>query len=147
MNEYNIKALHWEYEYIISQDLKKLIEKEGFTGCDFWPVINHETGKKLKNIYQMYITGRIPEMSDHTNIVNVPDVEQCSCGKKGYTIKGEIVYNKHSLKSISDFNKTKEWVGGGETTWQLLIVTSRVYNLFKKDYITGVRFEPVRVIK
>ena len=88
----------------------------------------------------------MPPMSKEAQIVRAKDVKACECGKKGYTLKGLAVYERSSLKDIKDFNKTYEWLGGGESTWQFPIVTKRVYELFKREKIRGVRFEPVKIV-
>lgn len=86
-------------------------------------------------------------MSSKAEIIRAPDVKVCECRKKGFMLKGIPVYDRVSLKANKDFNKTCEWLGGAEMTWQLPIVTKRVHDLFQKHKIRGVRFEPVKIIE
>lgn len=149
MGRNDISGIHWVYEYVVTQRLKNLIEKEGFTGYEFWPVINHKTSKPFEDFYQLFIAGTMPSMSKEAKIVPAPGVKQCDCRKKGYMLKETPVYERNAIASVAsvrDFNKTFEWVGGGETTWQLPIISKRVYDFIKNNQIRGVWFIPVKVI-
>jgi uncharacterized protein YqfB (UPF0267 family) len=148
MGKNDIAALHWIYEFVITFRLKELISVEGLTGCEFWPLIDHRRNTKLDDVYQLFFTRMMPPMSRQTNIIRADGIEMCDCGKMGYTIKGIPVYERQAINmnALQDFNKSYEWLGGGKTTWQMQIVSKRVYNLFVKHKIRGVRFEPVKVI-
>lgn len=146
MGKNDISGIHWVYEYVITQRLKELIEKEGFTGYEFWPLINHKTGKPFEDFYQLFFAETMPPMSKGAKIVPAPGVKQCDCGKKGYMLKETPVYERSTIALVKDFNKTFEWVGGGETTWQLPIISKRVYDFLKKNQVKGVWFIPVKVI-
>lgn len=142
----DIAGIHWVLELIITQRLKEIIEAEGLTGVEFWPVVNYRKKTEYEGLYQLFITNEMPPMSPEAEIVRAPDVRECECGKKGYVRKGVPVYSRESLVNIKDFNKTHEWLGGGETTWQSKIVTKKVYDLFQQHKVRGVRFEPVKII-
>ena len=142
----DITGIHWVYEYVITLKLKNLIEQAGLTGHEFWPLIDHKKKTPFEELYQLFIKNVMPPMSTKANIVRSPGIELCDCGKTGFMLKGIPAYERESLKSIQDFNKTHEWLGGMKGTWQLPIVSKRVYDLVKENNIRGVRFEPVQLI-
>jgi hypothetical protein len=143
----DICAVEWIYEYIITERLKIMLEKEGFTGVEYWNVVWHKKNENFSDIYQLFINNVMPKMSSETNIE--PSGEKiCECGKQGYylDINEQIKYDRESLKGIKDFNKTSEWLGGMKMTWQLPVITGRVYKFFKENKIKALLYEPVVVI-
>lgn len=146
MGRNDIAGLHWIYEYVITQRLKEFTKQAQLTGCEFWSIIDHRKNVERTEVCQLFIANIMPPISPKTNIERAPGIKPCECGKKGYYNRGLFIYDKSALIGIKDFNKTYEWLGGGESTWQLPIVTQRVNTLFKKNKIKGVRFEPVKVI-
>jgi hypothetical protein len=145
MGKNDIAALYWVHEFIITNKLRELIENAKFTGCEFWPVLQYKKNIKFDNICQLYISDTMESLSPKTVILGVPKVETCECRKKGYMVESQLVYKRKALENIKDFNKTNEWFGGGETTWQLPIVSKRVYDLFVKHKVKGVKYEPVMI--
>lgn len=146
MNKNDISGIHWIYEYVLSAKLKRLIMDEKLTGCDFWPLLDYKNQTAFDEYSQLFITNVMPKMSSKAKIIKTVGFEPCSCGKKGFALEGVPVYERRNFGEIKDFNKTTEWLGGIKTTWQLPIVSQRVYSLFKKHKISGVRFEPVMVL-
>lgn len=148
MGSNDIAALHWEYEFIITSRLKNIIEQEGLTGCEFWPVIDHRKNIDRDDVYQLYIAGRMPPMSIETYFTIEDLRKPCIlCGRsKSIIAKGQKVYDRATLGDIKDFNRTQEWLGGGYSVHQVPIVSKRVYDVFNKNKIRGVRFEPVKII-
>jgi hypothetical protein len=146
----DITGLFWVYESIITEKLKKLIEKEGLTGAEFWPVLKfRKKGERLPipGIYQLYAGGELPPVSPKTQFTWVTDIPkrfQCDCGIIGRNLPdAQLVYDRTSLKDAKDFNRTSEFIGGGLGSQQKRVVSSRVYQLFKKNRIRGAYFEPI----
>jgi hypothetical protein len=140
----DVYGVHWIYEYVTTEKFRELIEREQFTGFEFWPIINHRTNKKHDDIFQLFITGTMPPMNPEAIIES--GIEPCKCGKRGYTLKDIPIYMNDSIKEIKDFNKSIEWLGGMLGSWQIPIVSKQVYRFFVKNKIRGLRFEPVKVI-
>ena len=146
MGNTDIVSLYWVYEFIITIKLKNVIEDEGLTGCEFWPVIDHNKNVVINGIYQLHITNIMPPMSEKTSFLKAPMVKECECGKKGYYIDEGKIYDQNSVDLIKDFNKTFEWLGAGESTWQLPLFSKQAYKVFNKHNIKGLRFEPIMIM-
>lgn len=142
----DISGIHWIYEHVITNKLKNLINREKLSGYEFWPIINFKNKEAFDDVNQLYIAGVLSPMSNQAKIVKVKNIKQCECRKRGYTLEDFPIYDRSSLHNVTDFNKTHEWLGGAIGTWQLVIVTKRVYDLFIREKIRGVRFEPVKVV-
>lgn len=142
---HGVFAVHWVYEFIVSRRVRQLIESEGFTGCEFWPVLELRSGKAWPDAWQLFINASMPPM--HPSAPIVPSgVLPCACGKRGQVLKGEAVYDRASLDAACDFGKTHEWLGGAMATWRWPMVSQRVYSAFAASKIRGVRFEPAVIV-
>jgi len=148
----DIVAMFWTYELLVTEKLRRLIEDAELTGIEFWPLLKYRggaTSEEIKGAYQLYFTNELPPMSENTRFEIVPlprGTQPCSCGKLGRNLRGEQMrYRRKDLKGAKDFNKTSEWLGGGFGTTQWKVVSHRVYELFTKNKIRGVRFEPVLI--
>ncbi len=146
MEKYQISALHWLYEFVVTEELKKLLEKSNLSGFEFWPLIDYKRGIEYEGFFQLKVNGTMPSMNSETLIVPAKHVNSCECRKRGYILEGQIKYDRKVIDSIKDFNKTEEWLGGGKTTWQKIIVTKKVYELFVKEKIKGIQFYPIIII-
>lgn len=146
----DIVAMFWTYELLVTEKLRKLVEDAGLTGAEFWPLFKYQKGgpsERVEGAYQLFVVNELPPMSKNTKfqIVKLPkQASPCSCGKLGRNLQGEQMrYRRKDLKDVMDFNKTYEWLGGGFGTTQWKVVSHRIYELFEKNKIRGVRFEPV----
>jgi len=147
----DITALFWIYESIITEKLKDLIENEGLTGAEFWPVLRYrKTGQRLPipGIYQLYVRGELPPVSPKTQFEWVSDlpkeIQSCGCNIIGRNLPAaQLVYDRVSLRDAKDFNRTFEFIGGGPGSQQWKVVSNRVYRLFKKNAIRGADFRPI----
>jgi len=144
----DILAIHWEYEFIVTDHLKSLIEKKNLTGVDFWPILDYKKKSPVRGYHQLHITNVLPPMSPSTQfeVVTLERLPKspCSCGKAGRNLAvHQMIYRQKDLLNARDFNKTNEWLGGGYGTTQWKVVSARVYQLFKKNNIRRVTFQPV----
>jgi hypothetical protein len=149
----DIVAMFWTYEFMITENVKDLIEDAGLTGAEFWPILSSGrsgTQSPIDDLHQLRFTNEMPPMSSSTGIetVKLPRMSTpCICGKLGRNLplSSQIVYRRCNLDDACDFNRTSEWLGGGFDTSQFKIVSNRVYELFSIHGIRGVDFRPVRV--
>jgi hypothetical protein len=149
----DIIALFWVYEFIITEKLRNLIEKENLTGADFYPVRRYRKSAPripLPGIYQLHVANDLPPMSPKTKFEFVTDlpknIESCGCNIAGKNLPAaQMVYDRISLKNAKDFNRTSEFIGGGAYPTQKIIITNMVFQLFKKNKIRGVDFIPVLI--
>lgn len=151
-------GLNWTYDFLVTDELKNLIEREELTGAEFWPLIRYKKGVPLRGYHQLYIRDELPSMSPNTQIVAVSlkqahDGCPCPNGKIGRMLSADPVthvlvpmrYKRSALRNAKDFNLTKEWLSYGYDATRWCIVSSRVYTLFVNQGIRGGAFEPVTI--
>lgn len=141
----DVFGLWWVYEPIITPRLKDLVERERFTGCDFWHVLDHRSGRAWDGAWQLVVKHALPNMHPTAGIARSNE-PVCECGRRGFNIPGDVVYYAESLDGALDFNKTAEWFGATQFTRQLVIVSNRVFRAFRDNAIRGFEFEPVSII-
>lgn len=145
----DIISMLWTYEFLITERLKKIIHEEHLSVVDFYPLLkydNHKSPENIKRYYQLYISNILPPMSKQTVFpkVQLPKgANPCVCGKIGFNIPLQLIYERESFLNSKDFNKSYEWLGGGFDTSQLVIVNKNVFNAFNEFKIQGVKFEPI----
>lgn len=141
----DVFGLWWVYEPVVTPRLKNLVEREGFTGCDFWPVLDHRSGRAWEGAWQLVVKHTLTNMHPTSGIARSSE-PVCDCGRRGFNIPGDVAYRAESLGGALDFNRTAEWFGATQFTRQLIIVSNRVFKAFRGDAIRGFEFEPVSII-
>lgn len=147
IGENDIFGVWWLTVLVITTKLKNIIEQEKLTGCEIWPIIDHNKKTEFEDLYQLYISSELPTMSSKTNIIMNYDHKCDLCGRGECFMKGDKIYERSSLKAVKDFNLSKEWFGSCLGIWQVPFVSQRVYRLFQEHDIKGVRFIPVTVVE
>jgi hypothetical protein len=147
----DITALFWVYEFLITDRLKDIIEAANLTGAEIWPIMRYPgrgDEQRLDGCWQLRFLNELPPMSPSMRFpeVRLPRGAHCSCGRIGENIPHEpLRYRREDIQCAKDFNKTSEWLGGGLDTAQLKIVSRRVYEVFTKNHVKGVDFEPITI--
>jgi len=146
----DIVATFWIYEFLVTDRLRNIIAEANLTGMEFWPIIafsGREQERALNGCWQLHIVNELHSMSPTTKFPSVKlprGARPCQCGRIGRNIPEEpLRYRRLDLECAKDFNKSSEWLGGGLDTAQLKIVSRRVYDLFIKNKVRGVDFEPI----
>ncbi len=149
----DISGIWWIRQFIVTEKLKNIIENANLTGCDFWPVISNKTNMPFEGIYQLKVTATLPPMSKTTDfyIGNTVEIagqvlKICPNGCGEQVIRGLSYYDKNVLENLSDFALTYEWLGSGCNRWQNIYISQKAYDIFKKNKIRGVWFEPAIVL-
>ena len=150
----DILALNFTYEFLVTDRLKKLIEDASLTGVEFWPLLGYKKNNPVPGFSQLHVVSTLPPMSPNMEIVDVklPEAhpDRCTCGKFArnpaldpvYGVSVPIRYERKSLRDAKDFNLTSEWFGLFDARpWR--IVSRKVYQLFSRNGIRRVAFEPV----
>lgn len=148
----DILAINWEFEFLITEKLKALIEKEELTGVEFWPLLDYKKRTSVEGFHQLYVTNELPPMSPNMEFETDdlgpnPKIKlPCPCNKIGRNLAvHQMRYKRNDIEKAKDFNKTHEWIGGTYHTTQWTVVSKRVYQLFKKNNIKRVKFAPILV--
>jgi hypothetical protein len=143
MGRNDISAIYWVEEFLITSKLRSLFEKEDIKGIEYWPVLNAKGSKEWENIYQMMVLEILPPMSSGAMVSST--VPPCCCGYKGYQLKDVPVFESAALEKMGDIGKTQEWSGAGYHTRPHIIVSKKVFDIFRKNNIKGVGFQPVKI--
>ncbi len=134
-----------EPEIIVTERLRNLILEHNLTGCEFGPVADYK-GRDELVLYQLKPTHIFPKMSSTIRVEVVENVRCKECHRNGMILRSEAIYERESLKDACDFNLSYEYFGINLYCKRLLIVSSKVYNLFQKNKIKRCGFEPVSII-
>ena len=131
-------------EIVVSERLKNAIEEDKLTGIHFASVQHYRnTKREFPEYYQMFIDSVMPEMDENT-LFTYDRPKYCDvCQKYGRILPTFSRYKKNKLINIKDFNWTFERLGGGYLGQQQVIITQKVYQLWKELKIRNCRFEIV----
>lgn len=148
----DIVAMFWTYELLVTERVRRLVEDAGLTGVEFWPLLKYRRSGRFEHIegaYQLFFVNELPPMSQNTRfqtiaIARAKRASPCDCGRLGLNLQGEQMrYRREDLEGAMDFNRTHEWLGGGFGTTQWKVVSHRVFELFAKNRIKGIKFQPI----
>lgn len=143
MGRNDISAIYWVEEFVITSRLRSLFENADIRGIEYWPILNARGNKVWDNVFQMKVLETLSPMSPEAMIPST--VPPCCCGYEGYQIKDIPVFDSTVIEQIGDIGKTQEWSGAGYHTRPHIIVSKKFFQLFRKNNIKGVKFQPVRV--
>jgi len=138
-------SLTYGFEVVISEKLHKLLLDNGITGFEVGAV--RHKNNKMKNepvLYQLFCSNTLLPLNEQS-VFHKEKYCEC-CGKSGLFLKSLPYYNEESLKDAKDFNYTYEYFGGGVSGTPYIIVSQKVYRLFKDNKIKGVVFDIVNIV-
>jgi len=131
------------------------MEHQNFDGYKILPLIHSSKGTKIAGWKQVVPINILPSMSDKTNIPLVEEdtellaefglspIPRCRCGKSGFNVPDNIIYEIKDIKNFYDFNLSSEWFGGG-TTQPVFIISVNVFKfLIDKVKYQHLHFEPI----
>ncbi|MDE6593213.1 MAG: hypothetical protein K2K57_09150 [Oscillospiraceae bacterium] len=133
-------------EILLSDKIKNLIEENNLTGVEFYPA--HHYSKMIKNdypVWRMAVTSILPpvDKSMDTEIIE----GYCDVCKCHHILPlSYLRYKNSDLQQAADFNLSREHFGAGWYGSPELIVSRRVYNIFKGNNVKGVKYEIVGMI-
>lgn len=133
-----------ENEYIVSNKLKEILEAENFEEVSFRPVY---TKKKHEHIaYQIIIGNYLPCLHSKTDLKIGNDDWRYNI--RSYIMKEDTVlyYPREILTKAKDFNLSSEYFGTGIFPRPMRVVSQRVRQLFIKNKIKGIDFEPIFLV-
>jgi len=140
----DIAALNWEFEWLVTDRLRNLIEKAGLTGAEFWPLLYSKKRIEIENLSQLKVTNLTPPMSPNAEF-EIRERRQMKCGHIPRTFgTHQMKYLRKDLSLFKDFNLTNEHLGGGYFRLKRnTVVSSSVYKMFNQNKIRRVTFDPV----
>lgn len=128
------------YTFFVSQRIKEAIEDINASNVWFRPAWTKKD-KEKPIAYQINVNEYMPPLKD----INGWEIyEICpKCGKKLYesNIKGPIYITDKIKNSLKDFNATQEVFT--KVSNSIIIVSRRIYELFKEMKVKKKRFEPI----
>ncbi len=140
-------------EILINERLRLLLEEHQITGYILQPVTDFKKRTDVL-LHQLIITNTLPEMSNQIRVERERfDGNQyfkpypCkTCGRGGMIRRSEAIYEREKLTKVCDFNLSKEFFGTHMYCVQDIIVTQKLRKLFKNNKISGMAFDPVRIV-
>lgn len=135
------------HEIIVSEKLKDILEDNEMVGIEL-AIVNHKK-EKIKNdfnVYQLIINNLMPKMDSSTSFSFDPMGYCERCKTHGQLLTSLPKYEKKELMCIKDFNLSLEYFGGGMSGYKIVIVTKKIYNLFKEYKIKGCKYEVILTV-
>lgn len=144
-SKYDIATL--EPEILINEKLRILLEENQITGYDLRTAIDFKSRTDLL-LHQLVITNVLPEMSEYIRVdrADQPRSMCKTCGRNGIIRRSEAIYEREKLAKVCDLNVSKEFFGINMYCVQDIIVTQKLYKLFKENRIKRMAFDPVSII-
>ena len=132
-------------EIFVSEDVKRLIEDNNFTGVSFSGLIRDYKNRDIPKYYVLNIANVLPPMSSTTWLcpTQYPNPQRKECGHQILYLRSDIQYEAHKLNDACDFNLTHEHVDNYRT--QEIIISNQVRECFKHHKIRAGYF-PVTLL-
>ncbi|MDF2514512.1 MAG: hypothetical protein K0S04_4378 [Herbinix sp.] len=131
-------------EFLITENVRQIIEDNNLSGCDFKPVKDFK-GRTEPILYQLIINNILPRMDKDVKF-EIWEAAYCpECDTNGKFLRSEIVYKSQDLTEAQDFNLTYEYIGQANYLGRHLIVSAKVRDIFNKNKIKPIAYEPVRI--
>lgn len=137
--------VHIRPELIITEYAKEVIENNNLNGYEIFPASDYKN-RDVQKVFQLVVKNVLPPLDDRVRIEPYKHypVSNCeSCSLKGFP-RSEFIYKKEEMEQFQDFNLTFEYLNAYQV--RLLIVSSKVKELFQKHKIKLLRPEPVTFI-
>jgi len=151
-------SLTYSNEVILSERVGQLLQEQGLTGFELWPVHHYKKAYKGEpTLYQLRVTHVLPPMASPPTEFDPVWTRHCEvCGRTGHYLRREhwwgkihyyedtdVYYPRSVLKVVKDFNHTVEWFGDLRVTHRWIIITQRVYRLLLEHKVKNWAAVPV----
>lgn len=134
-------------EIVISEKVKDILLSAEISGIKFANVNHKNTRIKNDfNVYQLLIDNTISKMDESTTVYYDPMGYCRYCDNHGMLLTSLPKYKKVDIKNIKDFNLTYEYFGGGEAGFKNIIVSRKVFELFKRNKLKGCMYDIVLTV-
>lgn len=136
-------AATFNFEYIISADLAKAIQKD-FKGFKLLPIIDNKTKKGKDKLYQFWPTEKLPPLMPPT-VLHKGSSYCSNCGKNGLFIYSEMHIEERPKKNV-DAYFTQEIFGEMRTRGcpgPELVLSKKLIDKIKEFDERALRIEPV----
>jgi hypothetical protein len=141
-------------EILVAEHIARAIQKEGISGVELRQAVSSTNGKMLP-WFQILPGSGLPAMDPSTEgVVRSDHCPKCACD--GYFHRPPVLIRYKALETVRlpDVLQTLEHFGNSvikepfefsHFATPLLIVKPRVYQLFKREKVRGIRAVPVDV--
>lgn len=143
IKKYSIGTLY--PDIFVTEPIKNLILENNLTGVSFECEVKDYKGREMPKNFVMNIHNVLPTMSDCAWLIKNPHIDKRyeKCGHQVVYHRSDAQYEREKLSAALDFNLSHEYVDNFRL--QVIIVSARVRNLFKKNKIQAVFF-PVTIL-
>lgn len=131
------------YQFFCDDLAKDLLQKQGFTGVRFDPVVAYRKGCYAENIHQVVFSEVLPD--DALILDNGFQKKYCPlCGQIQYTCNMlSRIQVKKIFLGVFDFYRTNEIFGDG-FAYSFNIISNRVYRFLKENSLSrNIKFQPL----
>lgn len=142
------RKISWTYgedTYVLSPELADFFREWGVTGCELAPVRNSGKGKDSP-LVQLIPTWRLPDDLAPSTPFTVIDFALCpKCGRMGKNPRA-LHYERQELGEIKDVGFAPVFYSMNYYCHGKLIISRRLYQLFKEHKVKGYEVQPVWVV-
>lgn len=131
--------------YVLSPELAHLFRGWGVTGCELAPVRDSGTGQESP-LVQLVPTWRLPDDLAPSTVWSVNEDALCwKCGHFG-KVPLYLHYDRAALGPIHDVGLAPTFYSMNHFTGPYLLISRRLYHLFRENKVKGYRVEPVLIV-
>ena len=130
-------------DYIVSEDVKQLIEEAGFTGVQFSRKVKDYKGRDMSPYYIIDIDSILPPLAGSTWLIPQRSPSCKSCGHSVTYLYSDLYYHCRDIENAKDFNISTERLNN----WILpeIVVSKEVRSFFQKNKIRA-RYTPIVIL-
>jgi len=126
--------------YIVSEEVRALIEENSFTGVSFEQEVKDYKGRETGKFYALTVRNKLPPLSPEASVIQR---NQNSCGHSYLYCESDLMYERVKLENACDFNITSEWFF---YRGPYLVISNRVKQAFQENKIKVYWYVPVLLI-
>lgn len=146
MSEYNYDIFGIRPEIIVSGRVKRELERNGVTGCEFWKMIDRKSGEETEEFFELKINTQLP-------LSRTPGRKKSKwcekCGREGVMYTQRLQYNLSDFSEKKDFYISQEGYFWEKTGWHdgywiyNVIISKKVCDIFRKFDNHYIRILPL----
>lgn len=130
-------------DMVVSEEVRKIIEDNGFTGISFKNNVRDYKGREMKKLYTFEVHNILPPMSDSTWLRNWTSAK-LACGHRELVLKSDMQYEAEKLENALDFNLPYEY--NDLCRLRYLVISARVRNALLENNIKLRPLQPVLIL-
>jgi hypothetical protein len=151
-------SVFWIYLIFARPRALETLTKNGVTGFEIFPVINHSSNMPLETIKQMKVINElrpglitdnlkladVERMTDDNNFTHEP----YPCGHIKYygTDLVMMKYKRNIFDNCPDLVRTSEWFGTGHSAIQSILASAKFVKVYMENNWKGLSLNPIELV-